>query len=235
MRSITDTSTVAGRTTRSRWDRAARTSTTTLPSGLAATSTFDALGQLVREDTPGVTAVTYGYDEHGRPKHATQGERSSSVAYDAYGWLDSFRPTRSAAPRAISADALGRVETTTLPDGREVRFTYTPAGDLESITPPSRPAHGFLFTLTGLRDAYKAADDPRAVTRYRYDDDQQLKAVERPDGTTLELDRDTDGYGSCATARGQSPTSTHRSPGRCRASPPTTAHAQRGRTTATCR
>ena len=73
------------------------------------------------------------------------------MTYDADGWLESSTDALGRTTR-YQRDALGRVKKTTLPDGREIAFTYTPAGDLESITPPSRPAHGFLFTLTGLRD-----------------------------------------------------------------------------------
>ena len=114
------------------------------------------------------------------------------MTYDAAGWLDTSTDALGRTTR-YTHDALGRATKTTLPDGREIAFTYTPAGDLETITPPSRPAHSFLFTLTGLRDTWQAANDPAAVTRYRYDADQQLAAVDRADGSTINVDRDSAG------------------------------------------
>lgn len=191
-RSITDTVTIGARVTTTRWDKSARTLTTTLPSGRAATSTFDALGRLVRSEQPGVSAVTYRYDSHGRPIEVVQGQRSATSIYDADGWLDTSTDPLGRTTR-YTRDALGRITKTTLPDGREVRVSYTAAGDVQTITPPSRPAHNFLFTLAGLRDAWTAAGDPAAVTRYRYDDDQQLTAIERPDGSTINVDHDSAG------------------------------------------
>jgi RHS repeat-associated protein len=192
VRSIVSSSKAGSRTTTTRWDRAAGTTTTTLPSGLAAVLTADASGQVLRSHTPGIADVTYDYDAYGRRTATHQGERTSTVTYDAAGRVASSTDPLGRTTR-YERDALGRVTTATLPDGREVRMTYDAAGDLRSVTPPSRPAHGFLYTLTGLRSSWQAAGDASAVTRYGYDADQQLTSIERADGTTTALDRDSAG------------------------------------------
>ena len=41
-------------------------------------------------------------------------------------------------------DDTDRVQQQTLPDGRVIGFTYDNNGNVISITPPCRPAHGFI-------------------------------------------------------------------------------------------
>src|ERR687891_302839 len=70
---------------------------------------------------------------------------------------------------------------------RVVQYGYDAAGNLTSLTPPSRPAHGFTFTATELDSLYvpPSVGAGTWATEYRYNADQQLTEVRRPDGVTV--------------------------------------------------
>ena len=73
-------------------------------------------------------------------------------------------------------------------------YTYDGAGNLASITPPSRPSHGFAHSLTGLRTAWTPPLAAGAgATTFDYDDDQAIAAVHRPDGSAIAVERDDAG------------------------------------------
>jgi YD repeat-containing protein len=87
-----------------------------------------------------------------------------------------------------------------------MRTTYDANGNVASITPPSRPAHGFTSTPVNLEASYTPPDlgiGPVATT-YTYNADRQLTQVIRPDGQTIALGYDTGGRLSTLTdPRGQ--------------------------------
>jgi RHS repeat-associated protein len=190
---LVDSSTVAGRTISSTWDRAAGTLTTRFPSQRTAVTTFDGQGRVTLDHAPGVHDVAYDYDGHGRLSAVTQGTRSAQFGYDAAGWLASITDPLGRETQ-LTRDALGRVTAETLPGGRQVGYQYDAAGNLASITPPSRPSHGFSHSLTGLRTAWTpplVAD--AGATTFDYDDDQGIAAVHRPDGSEIAVERDDAG------------------------------------------
>src|SRR5262249_27285504 len=92
-------------------------------------------------------------------------------------------------------DPAGRVTTQTLPDGREIQYTYDANGNLATLTPPGRPSHGFAYTPVNLNDEYIPPDVGAGTnhTLYTYNADKQLTLVTRPDGKTVSLDYDSVG------------------------------------------
>src|SRR5262249_14956791 len=103
-------------------------------------------------------------------------------------------------------DPAGRVTTQTLPDGREIQYTYDANGNLATLTPPGRPPHGFAYTPVNLNDEYIPPDVGAGTnhTLYTYNLDKQLTLITRPDGKTVSLDYDSVGRLSRQTiARGQ--------------------------------
>ncbi len=165
-----------------------------MPSGRAATSTFDAQGKLLAAEQPGVTALTYRYDSYGRPIEATQGERSATSTYSAAGWLatstDALGHTTS-----YTRDTLGRITQTILPDGRTVAYDYDTAGNMTKLTAPGRAPNVFGFSPAGSRISWTAPAVPDAgdSTEYRYDADGDISSIVRPDATTIDIDRDSAG------------------------------------------
>jgi RHS repeat-associated protein len=88
------------------------------------------------------------------------------------------------------------VTTQTLPDGRQIAFTYDANGNVTSITPPGKPAHVFAYTPVDLQGRYTPPDvgiGPTATT-YAYNLDKQLTTITRPDGQQV-------GFGYDATGR----------------------------------
>ncbi|MFW5741097.1 MAG: RHS repeat protein, partial [Myxococcota bacterium] len=85
-------------------------------------------------------------------------------------------------------DAMGRTTRQTLPDGAFIDFGYDGSGNLTSLTPPEKPAHGMQYTPVDLMASY----DPPVVsgsgttsTTYGYNLDRQLESLLRPDGQAI--------------------------------------------------
>ena len=75
-----------------------------------------------------------------------------------------------------------------------------------TITPPSRPAHGFTYTPVDLESGYyppsplaEEGGGEGYKTLYTYNLDKQLTLITRPDGQTVSLDYDTGGRLSTMT------------------------------------
>ena len=78
----------------------------------------------------------------------------------------------------------------TLPDGREITFTYDANGNVTSITPPGRSAHGFTYTGVDLTQNYltpSVSNGGSNTTSYAYNADRQVNGVTRPDGQQIML------------------------------------------------
>jgi YD repeat-containing protein len=87
------------------------------------------------------------------------------------------------------------VTTQIRPDSSEILFAYDSAGNLTSLTPPGKPAHGFQYNAVGLVTQY----DPPTIaagakpTKYFYNLDRQLDSIVRPDSITVALGYDAAG------------------------------------------
>jgi len=84
---------------------------------------------------------------------------------------------------------------------RGVARTYDPGGNVTSITPPDRPAHGFTYTPVNLEEDYAPPNVGAGTnsTHYTYNLDKQLTQITRPDGQTVDLGYDTGGRLSTVT------------------------------------
>ncbi|MGB3397170.1 MAG: hypothetical protein WBB60_12045, partial [Nitrospira sp.] len=69
----TDTLVINGRQYQSTFTQAAKTLTTTTPTGRTSTVTLDAKGRVVQEQVTGLEPVAYAYDNFGRLSTITQG------------------------------------------------------------------------------------------------------------------------------------------------------------------
>jgi RHS repeat-associated protein len=132
---------------------------------------------------------TFSYNSDGFLQQVTNYPLNQSVAFSGY-------------------DGAGRVGVLTLPDNRDLRFTYDSDGHLYTITPPDRPVHTFTYYPTGKMESYTApavAGTTNTTTWYNYNDDGQLDHITYPDTqvTTFGYDRDTGRLNSITTPSGQ--------------------------------
>lgn len=197
VQTLTDTTTIAGRTTTSVFDAATMTTQTTSPAGRIANMTVDTRGRPVLRQMGGLNALNIGYDARGRIATLTQGAglgaRTMTFAYDAAGFLQSITdPLGRVAQMAY--DSAGRMTSKTFPDGRTVSFTYDAGGNMTSLVPPGKPAHGFSFSdrneVVGMTPPAVAGS---GATTYVYNVDKQITLVTRPGGQTTAFEYDTGG------------------------------------------
>ncbi len=195
---LADTATINGMLYRSTYIATTRTWIESSPLGRVITTTIDPLGRVVYEQIAGLLPAKYDYDSHGRLITATLGlgpsARVASFAYNPQGYLSSITDPMSHTAR-FDYDLAGRVITQTLADGRVIGYDYDANGNMESLTPPGRPAHTFKYTPVDLPEQYLPPDvNPGADdTQYAYNKDRHLKLLTRPDGQTINIDYDNAG------------------------------------------
>jgi RHS repeat-associated protein len=180
------------------YDAARRESTWTTPAGRLTSVSLDPHGRPLRVAVGGLAPLEYTWDAHGRLASIEQGagdrRRVLRLGWGESGWLSGIADPLSRTV-GFEVDADGRPLVQTLPDGREVRFTYEPGGGLATLTPPGRPAHAFRYTPVDLPEAYQPPDlglGPTETT-YAYDLDRKIAALARPDGKAVSFDRDAAG------------------------------------------
>ena len=198
--SITDTTTVNGKSFIEVFAKAPRTLTRTTPEGRQVTTTLDSKGRVVQISVLGVLPVQLAYDAHGRLETATQGTRTLTRVYGPDGFLQSVVDPL-AHTWSFTPDAVGRVLAETRPDGEEVLFTYDDAGNGLSVTPPSQPSHLFTYTPVDLQASYSPPDLPAGPTptSWSYDVDRKLTLVTKAGGAAVSYGYDAAGRQTSVT------------------------------------
>ena len=181
-----------GKVATSTYNASAGTLTQTSPMGRIVVAHLDDRDRVTQVDVPGVTQATRTfYDPLGRLERVEQGsgaaQRTVTYAYSpTSGYLESITDPLNRVVR-FERDEAGRVTTQILPDLREIGITYDGNGNVTSVTPPTRPAHGFDYTLYDQLETYTpppAGFTPRATT-YAYNLDGQVTSITRPDGQQI--------------------------------------------------
>src|SRR5262249_25159399 len=88
----------------------------------------------------------------------------------------------------FTRDPLGRVLSEIAPDAAVTGFGWDQSGNLTSLVPPGRPAHGLSYTPVQLQEQYAPpplASLPDGRTIYEYNALRKLERVTRPDGKVL--------------------------------------------------
>ena len=191
--SMTTTSTVNGKSSTVTYDAASKTIVSQSTLGKKSTALLSAdLKQVVSRSVAGIEAVNYSYDSRGRLNMVSTGDRSSSVSYNAAGYVETVTDALQRTTR-FEYDLAGRVTQQTLNDGRVISYQYDVNGNLTGITPPSRPLHSFSFDPLDLQTEYKPpvlASIAKPETQYIWNQEKQLTKIVRPDGQTVTLNRD---------------------------------------------
>ena len=190
---FTETTTVNGRQFVRRFDTAARTLTSTSPSGQRRVATVDDVGRLIRWEANQLAPILVSYDR-GRVSSIRRGDTpdaaSASIAYDAAGYPSSVTDALKQTMR-IEHDRAGRPTRHVLADGSAIAFSYDANGAVRSIVPPGRPAHRFEYTPAGLLARYQPPSG--SDVRYAYNADEQLVVTEWAGREVLKLDYDPAG------------------------------------------
>jgi len=174
------------------------TFTSTSPEQRVSTTIVDGAQRPLFETTDGLATTNYSYDLRGRLENVVQGigadQRSTSYVYNTSGWLDSVTDGLNRTTY-YDYDLVGRPIRVTLPDGRLVDYSYDHNGNISSIVPPGRSAHVFTYTPLDQDESYTAPSIGAGITatQYDYNLDQQLTAVTRPDGSSVDYSYDTGG------------------------------------------
>jgi RHS repeat-associated protein len=195
----TDTSTVAGSTSTSRYDATARSLTSTSPAGRSSVTTFNADGLPITAQVGTLAPVSYGYDTtYGRLISTSAGSgadmRTSTFHYGPDGLVDQLTDPL---PETISytRDADGRITDTKLTDNNHLLSGYDNNGNLTSLTPPGQAAHSFSYTSGNQTGSYAPpqVDAGGNNTGYAYTKDRQVHTVTLPDGRTITYSYDSAG------------------------------------------
>jgi len=158
-----------GKMTQSSYDARGNLTSTTDPLGAVTTLEYDTRGQLLSETDALGHVTSFAYDAAGNRIRSTDalGTETTST-FDENGNLTSRTTTRTlpdgsteTLTTSFAVDELGRVTSTTLPDGATTSTTYDPLGAVVSTTDPLG-----------------------RVTTFSYDDAGRQTEVVHPDGTT---------------------------------------------------
>jgi RHS repeat-associated protein len=168
------------------------TQATTEPNDVTTTTTYDARGQMVSEQTGSIDATTYVYDDAGNPTDTIDPSGAETIShYDALG-------NESETMTTLTHGSPDAYATTT--------NHYDDAGNLTSVEGP-RPniSDDMVFTYDGagnLLTAQQAGISTPNTTTYTYDDANELVKVDQPlvSGTTFERTFTYDANGNQLTS-----------------------------------
>ena len=198
LETLTDSTSINGRTYTNIYEADTRTFTNTTPAGRQMFTTIDAQGQVVQEQVNGLLPASYNYDERGRLSLATWGTetdtRSFSLDYNSDGYLATITDPIGRTVEFEYSEA-GRMTQQTLPGGLLVRYAYDANNNITAITPDGRPTHTFAYTSVDLQSAYTPPKVGKKTTKtlYKYNTDRQLISIKRPDGKVVKLGYDSAG------------------------------------------
>lgn len=198
LQTLSDTMNLNGKISTSTYDSVSRTLVTSDPDGRVRTQELDSLGRTVGLRIGNLDSIRISYDASGHIDTISQGtgpdERVRAFEYNEQGFLlrekDAFAHVFE-----YEYDLVGRNLNTLLPDSLSIKFAYDLAGNLDSLTPPGRPGHGFSHTALDKESMYSppALGAGNWSTVKEYNLDQQLLRVTRPDSGELEMEYDSAG------------------------------------------
>ncbi|MFN3217911.1 MAG: DUF6531 domain-containing protein [Acidimicrobiales bacterium] len=164
---------------------------TTDPTGVTTTYTYDAAGQLLSVNDPAVGITTYTYDSSGRVITETQASGlTMSWTYDDDGRILTETTNQTGTTTYTYNDA-GDVLTITGPNGGITTNTYNAAGLLASTTDPEGGVTA--YTYNGAGEVLTVTDPEGGVTTTTYGPLGRVLTVTDPDGGVTAFTYDLNG------------------------------------------
>lgn len=167
--------------------------TTTSAANVVVEETLDSQERVTQTAVLGSSPVTlnpvqYHYDNLGRVDQVTWGTRVYGTTYNATtGWPDSTSAPAGLGVTYSTRDADGRPTLMMLAGSRALAMSYDLTGNVVSVTPPSKPAHGFSFDPNDRLASYVPPDLSPALspkdTPYAWDGDGLLLLAQNPGKT----------------------------------------------------
>ena len=152
----------------------------------AADYSYDASGKLTTERDADGKTTRFDYDAAGRPTVVDGGSRRITVAYkdDGSSVADMTFGAGPSPPKvSIGYDARGRVVSRTADGGNTANYSYTPQGQLASITDP-RGTMRYVYGASGSLDRIELKiGDASSSTVFHYDARGRIDSVTHDDGT----------------------------------------------------
>jgi len=169
---ITETVAVNGKTSTIVNDTNESRKTITSPEGRTVIIDYDPDTLLTASvESAGLYETTYEYDAKGRLTSTITHTRTSILAYNEQGFLETLTDA-GGHTTTYSYDEVGRMITIDRPDGSIVGFDYDQNGNMIILTNPAAIAHGFDFNGVNLNSSYET---PLSGTySYAYDKDRRL-------------------------------------------------------------
>ncbi|MBO9666413.1 MAG: C40 family peptidase, partial [Bdellovibrio sp.] len=165
------------------------------PLGRVQYATLNAKGQIANIQQGSLVANAFTYDAKGRLITVDQGGRKMTATYDAAGNISSITDPVGRKTQYIY-NASNRLIKKILPDGGAVVMAYDANGNLTSLTPPAKTPHTFSYNLYELVSKYlppALSGVTNVATAYSYNNDMQLTAETRPDGSQIKYSYDSAG------------------------------------------
>ncbi len=181
---LTTSADVNGKISQSVFTRTSGATVMTSPQNRTNKTVTDKYGRLMSATFATLAPIQFGYDTRGRLASIKQSTRTSTISYDANGWVSSITNPLGQIS-ALTHDNAGRVTGMTLPDGRVMSFDYDLNGNLNSVIPPGRPVHQLDHNGFDLLSTYTPpllASIANEATQYTYNNDRQLTKITRPNG-----------------------------------------------------
>jgi RHS repeat-associated protein len=200
---LTDTSSVAGKTATATYTAATKTDVSTSPAGRTRSFKIDSHGRLVQAQTGNLEPANFLYDSRGRLASYSMGTggmtRTWTLTYNPQGLVATMTDPLTRTVQ-FAYDAAERIISKTLPDGAAIAFGYDVAGNLTSLTPPGRPAHVLAYSdrneMTSVTPPMIAGTGPLA---FAYNLDGQHTTRTRADDRSVTINYDASGRPSGRT------------------------------------
>ncbi len=168
----------------------------TSPEGRETVVEVDKVHRPLKVEVPGLPTLQYLYNDLGQVVREelfdTAGVQVRSNQYSYYtsgpsnGYLSSITDALGRTSQ-FDYDLAGRVVQQTLPDSRQIQFSYYPDGEIREVLPPGRPAYRFVYD--GMDDVTSEqlpdAGGDNGETVFRYNLDRDLTEVVLPTGQSI--------------------------------------------------
>lgn len=186
---IVRTQSINSKNTVSTFNLSTKTETTVTPESRTWSVEYDQYERPITFSRGGFHDITYSYDVNGRPYQITQDNRTTTMLYNADGFLLSVENPKGETT-SYTYDTAGRLASTTLPGSRVIGYDYDDNGNVTSISTPTSQTHSFSFTPFETLYQYlpPSLGGGTWSTTYAYNNDKQVTLITRPDSQTATYD-----------------------------------------------